>query len=64
MGRVRALNKGFKELFNSNEKSRLLLFNDKINLHEIEQREGISGIEFVTEDSFRIKMENEGYYEH
>jgi hypothetical protein len=64
MGRVRALNKEFKEQFNIEEKSKLLLFNDKTNLHEIEQREGVIGMEFDTEDSFRIKLENAGFYEY
>lgn len=64
MGRVRTLNKEFKKQFNIDEKSKLFLFNDNINLHEIEQGEGAIGIEFETEDSFRIRMENESFFEY
>lgn len=64
MGRVRMLHKEFKEQFNIGEELKLFSSNEKINLHEIEQREGSIGIEFDTEDSFRIMMETESYYEH
>lgn len=64
MGRVRMLHKEFKKQFNIGEELKLFSSNEKINLHEIEQREGSIGIKFDTEDSFRIRIENESSFEY
>lgn len=58
------LHKKFHEQFNSDEELRLFVFKEKHNLHEIELREGAYEIACDTEDSIRIRRENESYFEH
>ncbi len=58
------LHKEFEEQIRADKQLMLFALSENDKLRELGRREGIHAIELDTEDSFRIRMENESFYEH